>query len=43
MGSSSDNSCGEWQVTFYHRNFARQQQQLAQWQQKRRQENAARR
>ena len=31
------------QVTFYHRNFARQQQQLAQWQQKRRQENAARR
>ena len=31
------------QVSFYHRNVARQQQQLSQWQQKRRQENAQRR
>jgi translation initiation factor 3 subunit H len=30
-------------VSFYHRNLARQQQQLSQWQQKRRQENAQRR
>jgi hypothetical protein len=31
------------QVSFYHRNVARQQQQLQQWLQKRRQENATRR
>lgn len=31
------------QVSFYHRNLARQQQQAAQWLQKRRQENAQRR
>lgn len=31
------------QVSFYHRNVARQQQQQQQWLQKRRQENAARR
>ena len=31
------------QVSFYHRNLARQQQQVAQWLQKRRQENAQRR
>ena len=30
-------------MSFYHRNLARQQQQQAQWLQKRRQENAARR
>ena len=31
------------QVSFYHRNLARQQQQVAQWLQKRRAENAQRR
>ena len=31
------------QVSFYHRNVARQQQQMQQWLQKRRQENATRR
>jgi len=31
------------QVSFYHRNVARQQQQIQQWLQKRRQENATRR
>lgn len=31
------------QVSFYHRNVARQQAQQAQWMQKRRQENAQRR
>ena len=30
-------------MSFYHRNLARQQQQVAQWLQKRRQENAQRR
>ncbi len=35
-------ACGA-QVSFYHRNLARQQQQVAQWLQKRRQENAQRR
>lgn len=34
---------GAAQVSFYHRNVARQQQQLQQWLQKRRQENATRR